>query len=116
MDPEIPQDQASEAIVVAPELATPVEPSGRSVLERILKVIRWIFLGPNGLRAGWKWLLFIFIFALATIAFAGLAKPFLPKTGHNERNLKVMFTFELAQAVIVLLTTGFLAKIVDRKK
>jgi uncharacterized protein len=75
-----------------------------------------IFIGPHGLRAGWKWLIFVLIFAALSFAMVMIARLFVHKPApHSPPNLKLMMVFELIQAACVLLVTGFMAKFIDHR-
>ena len=74
------------------------------------------FVGPHGLRAGWKWLLFILVFAALVFCFGFAATRFIrPPAPHTQPSTRIAFLFESMQAVCVLLATGFMAKLVDKR-
>ncbi|ABF42226.1 Abortive infection protein [Candidatus Koribacter versatilis Ellin345] len=108
MDPQFPPDQPIEispqSPTLDPVLAPPPPPRTNA------------FIGPNGLRAGWKWLIFFLIFCALIFGMAMVVRLFIPRYTPNDRNLKVMFAFEVIQAACVLLATGIMAKLIDKKK
>ncbi len=75
-----------------------------------------IFIGPHGLRAGWKCTLFFVITIGLTALFIPLAMRALPHVPHEQPPLRTMLAQEVIVASIVLLVTGLLAKLVDKKK
>lgn len=74
------------------------------------------FIGPHGLRAGWKWLLFLVVFGALVFGFGAVATRVLgaPKPG-TQPPLKLMFWFEMIEAACVLLATGVMAKLIDHR-
>ncbi len=103
MTEEIP-DSAS------PDVAPPAPPASpqRSIIYRI-------FVGPRGVRAGWKDLIFFLLFALAALALHPLSKlhgkvdPKLPLP------VRVALVDEFSGMLAVLIATGIMAKWIDRK-
>jgi uncharacterized protein len=75
-----------------------------------------VFIGPHGLRAGWKWLLFILVLSALIFCFGfALTRILRPPAPHTQPSLRLMFSFEAVQALCVLLATGVMAKLVDKK-
>jgi membrane protease YdiL (CAAX protease family) len=102
VDPILP----AELTVPAPP-PPPPEPSA----------LRKVFLGPQGLRAGWKYaifmvVLFALIFLFSTLVVMVLGKP----ERHQPLQLKLQFAFEVFEAVAALLATGIMAKLIDKRK
>src|ERR1700760_829055 len=74
------------------------------------------FIGPHGLRAGWKWLLFILTLAVLIFCFGFTLTRFMRAPApHTQPRLRLMFAFEAVQAAGVLLATGFMAKLIDKR-
>lgn len=85
-------------------------PSQPGPLERI-------FIGPNGLRSGWK----AAIFLVATQFLILFLSPFVflvvpPFEPHQPPRLSTLFGVEVFEAVITLLMTGVMAKLIDKQK
>ncbi len=76
---------------------------------------RRVFIGKEGMRAGWSALIFIVIFAIvATVGVLGVRKAHLvsePTKAAPEISLSFGFTFEAIQVLAVLLATCIMAKI-----
>jgi membrane protease YdiL (CAAX protease family) len=100
IDPTIPPAD----VLVAPP--PPPQPS----------IVYKIFLGPYGVRAGWKILMYIALF----IALGFLMRPFFRMLPHMDPKAPMApwtaFWAEFFQMVMVLVPTGILAKLVDHKK
>jgi membrane protease YdiL (CAAX protease family) len=62
-----PAVDAAEAELAAPTLGTPPR-----------RNLRWVFLGGDGLRAGWSLLLFLIVAAALTVAFGAIIGHFYP--------------------------------------
>lgn len=79
--------------------------------------LRWIFFGADGIRAGWRVLLFIAIFLVLEILFGFFAGPFL----RSRMNLKapvepgIALAEEISQLILALLATAVMAVIEKRK-
>jgi hypothetical protein len=76
--------------------------------------LRWVFLGPNGLRAGWGILLFIAIWLLLTLAAQWVLIPALHWRQGTPMPPRVGILFELANIIPALIATWILAKIEGR--
>ena len=89
-------------------LSTPPEPPRRSLFYRA-------FVGPRGVRAGWKVLLFFLIFVGIAMALRPIAR-LLPKVsaGSPVTPGRALLTEFLAMTS-VLLATALMAKLIDRK-
>lgn len=106
MDSQVPPNGLTEPSFNAPPVQPPKQPSA----------FVSIFVGPRGLRAGWKYLiftvlLFLLIAILGTPAVLIIGKP----QPHHVPALKLQFANELDCAVSVLLATWILAKWLDKK-
>ena len=109
MDSEVPPIDPIEPSPEAPAVFSPAPPPRPSA-------VRNVFIGPRGLRAGWKWLLFILAFAGFVFCMGFVATRFISRPApHTQPGLKLMFIFEFIQASAVLLATGVMAKLVDKK-
>jgi len=109
MDSQLPPEQPTETSL---ETAAPQPPPQPSPFRAA--VVK-IFVGPRGLRAGWRWLIFLLIFAALVFGMAMVARLFIHRHTPDDRNIKVGFAFEFIQAACVLLATGFMAKLIDKK-
>jgi membrane protease YdiL (CAAX protease family) len=103
MSDEIHPLDSPEATVSVPPPTRP-----RSVLQKV-------FVGPHGLRAGWKVLIFFLIF----VAVGYLLRPLVKLTGKPDPRLPVapgaVLLRELRSVMAVLTTTAIMAKWIDRK-
>lgn len=94
-----------DSVPSAPSLPPPPR---RSALYRT-------FVGPYGLRAGWKVLLFFLIFAGLGMCFLPLVK-LMPKVNTKEAiPVSTAFVNELFTACAVVIATTIMAKWIDRK-
>ncbi len=76
-----------------------------------------IFVGPNGLRAGWKAVIFLagtmgLVFLLLPFVFL-VVPPFQPP---QQPGLQTMLGMEVTETVLTLLVTGLMAKLIDHQK
>ena len=106
---DIPDSSLSTPII-ASEPPIPTPPSQ----------LRQIFYGPNGLRAGWRFLIFVaIIFVLSTCVSGALRLLLLryPSLGANANALipKRMAPFEVLSFLVVCLATWIMARIEHRK-
>ncbi|HEY3930157.1 MAG TPA: CPBP family intramembrane glutamic endopeptidase [Candidatus Koribacter sp.] len=103
MSTQIPPIEPNETPVVVP--ATPKEPS----------MLYKIFVGPYGVRAGWK----ILIFIAVMFVMLRLSRPLfrmLPKMDpKGPMTPGISIASEFFQMTIIFLATGIMAKLVDRK-
>ena len=92
----------------AQPLAPPAEPPRRSLLYRA-------FVGPRGVRAGWKLVLFFLIFAGIAMALRPIIR-LLPKVSADLPITpgRALLT-EFLGMTAVLLATGVMAKLIDRR-
>ena len=78
-------------------------------------LLRKVFVGPHGLRAGWKVLLFFLI--VVVIGFC--LRPLRKLSGPVNRELPVppgtALLYELPRVLAVLIATGIMARWIDRK-
>src|ERR1700689_5436452 len=82
-------------------LATPQPPK---------RGLHWIFIGAEGLRAGWGVLLFVLLFVGFGFLVAQVLKHLLPPRHHSAVfPLKMAFISEVAQMIPLLLGTGIMA-------
>ena len=92
----------------------PVQPLAPD-LPRQRSLIHRIFVGPRGVRAGWKVLLFFLIFAALSMCFVPIEK-MMP---HVNRGAAIppgrAFVEELLGAAAVLIATWIMARWIDRK-
>ncbi len=97
-----------------------VNPSGEASLpeQHVEHGPRWVFFGPDGLRAGWSALLFIVIFiTLSLLVVTGikhLMHGHLPDP-KGPQSPQVALLFELIQVSMVLAATGIMARIEGRR-
>ena len=76
-----------------------------------------LFVGPNGLRAGWKAVIFLVgteLLILLLVPFVFLFVP--PFEPHKQPRLNTMMAIEVLETVVALLMTGAMAKLIDRQK
>lgn len=78
---------------------------------------RWIFIGENGIRAGWSILIFILIFAALETLFMFVAGHYLrqhlnPKAAVGPR---IVLLQEFCQFVLLLVATGIMAAIEKKR-
>ncbi len=86
----------------------PLTPRRRSALFRV-------FVGPNGVRAGWKILLFFLVFAAVVFCFRPLHK-LMPKVDPKSSIPPgVAFVEEFLGMAAVLIATFIMARLIDRK-
>src|SRR5262249_51393118 len=78
-------------------------------------LLRRVFVGPYGLRAGWK----VLIFVLVRFAVSFCFRPLRKLSGPVNRELPVppgtALLYELLRALAVLIATGIMARFIDRK-
>src|SRR5215469_9206876 len=76
-------------------------------------LLRKIFVGPHGLRAGWKLLVFVLI--LFAVSFC--LRPLRKLSGPVELPVPpgTALLYELPRAFAVLIATGIMARFIDRK-
>ncbi len=101
--------------VVSPEAAAAVEPSPAPQLS----TLRWIFIGKDGLRAGWSLLIFVLLVAALVYAasrFAAKIHPPSPTkvTTGLEISPAFMATNEAVPFAIILLVGWIMSKIENR--
>ena len=78
---------------------------------------RWVFIGDNGIRAGWSVLIFLAIFIALEVLF-GLALGRYFRAHMNPKAAvgpRISFLQEICQFVLVLIATGVMAAIEKRK-
>ena len=93
----------------------PLQPTGQAPPPRRRSLIYRVFVGPRGLRAGWKVLIFFLLFAIVSMCFIPVAK-MLPKLGHGTPlPPSIALVEELIGAASVLITTAIMARFIDRK-
>jgi membrane protease YdiL (CAAX protease family) len=101
MDPQVPPPETTNQA-----LEMPISPQPR----------HGAFIGPDGLRAGWKFAIFLLAVIALVMVLVPIAMMFVGKPRpHTQPPLKVMLAIEIMEAVATLIVTGFLAKVVDRK-
>lgn len=97
--------QISAGIPADPQPTPPVEAPKHNAL-----------IGPNGLRAGWKYLFFLILLVIGVFLFSTAAVLLLGKpVRHQPIPIKNMFGFEVGEAIAVLLVTALMAKVIDKK-
>ena len=101
-----------------PRMTTPAEPATPPPLpEAPKRDLRWVFVGQNGIRAGWGMLLFVLIFVAATFLLGSLLKLLLhPKPMPKDAALppKMGMISEALPAFCVFLATAVMALIEKR--
>src|SRR5215469_3894867 len=94
----------------SPEATVSVPPPTRP-----RSLLRKVFVGPHGLRAGWK----VLIFVLVLFAVGFCLRPLGKLGGPVNRELPVppgtALLYELLRALAVLIATGIMARFIDRK-
>ena len=114
--PFMPQDQPTSKI--APELGlqpeTPASPPEPQKFARL----RRVFLGPQGLRAGWSVLLFIFLSAIILTALALGIATFAGMKQHAKPTTLSPFPALASEAikVIAILIAGFVMARIERRR
>ena len=93
----------------APAPEPPTEPPPQSW-------VRFVFYGPNGLRAGWRLLIFLLILSAISGGFFLALRPFAHRvvSGHPAFSVEVLVTTEVVSFVVILLTTFLMTKIEGR--
>jgi len=110
--PSLPQSDPNpvsnaDAIAV-PDPVVPEPP------EKPYRGLRWIFVGAQGLRAGWSIIIFLLLFVLFTLAFqTALAKAHLAGKGVSF-TARTAFFGEFSGFVAMLLAAGLVARIERR--
>jgi membrane protease YdiL (CAAX protease family) len=79
---------------------------------RAFAQLRSIVIGTGGIRAGWRLLLFVLIFAVVALAIHTAANPFIPHTLHAP---KVLLPTMIAVQEVALITCTVLATLVMGK-
>src|SRR5215469_8215627 len=96
--------------VDSPEATVSVPPPTRP-----RSLLRNVFFGPHGLRAGWK----VLIFVLIVFAVSFCLRPLGKLSGPVNRELLVpsgtALFYEFPRALAVLIATGIMARFIDRK-
>jgi membrane protease YdiL (CAAX protease family) len=104
-------DSPFEAVTPNPETPVIAPPPPQPTL------LHDMFLGARGLRAGWKWLLFILVMAAIIFVLAQPVRLLLPRPApHTSPSLKLMGWFQTIQAAGVLIATGVMAKLIDKER
>ncbi|HEY3703460.1 MAG TPA: CPBP family intramembrane glutamic endopeptidase [Terracidiphilus sp.] len=125
MEPEKPVRALENEGPLAGDLMQPnQEPQGSEYQTAVVapgaKDLRWVFLGPHGLRAGWSLALFIALLSLALIAFAGIANalfgPFIHAGSRTGTIDPVSSTLEKAVEVLSLLSAVFVMARIERRR
>jgi uncharacterized protein len=82
---------------------------------RSRSLLRKVFVGSHGMRAGWK----VLIFVLVLLGLLYCLRPLGKLTGPLNRELPVLsgtaLFYEFPRALAVLIATGIMAKFIDRK-
>ena len=103
MSDEVHPVDSPEAAESVPQRSGP-----RSLLKKV-------FVGPRGLRAGWK----VLIFVLILFAVSFCLRPLRKLSGPVNRELPVppgtALLYELPRVLAVLIATGIMARWIDRK-
>lgn len=78
--------------------------------------VRWVFLGPQGLRAGWSILIFVGIFLWSVFALSAIIGHFHQAKAHSDAATSpaVELINEGAQVLLVLLATWVMSRIESR--
>jgi uncharacterized protein len=108
MTDEIPSSGPLENVPPTPPVSPPPGPPQRSVFYRI-------FVGPRGIRTGWKVLIFFLLVALIVVCLYLLARmqgELNPKVPIPAR---VVVPLQFIEALAVLIATAIMAKWIDRK-
>src|SRR5215469_5444444 len=103
-------DPVSEVPSLDVEAVQPAPPAlpRRSLIYRV-------FVGPRGVRAGWKVLIFFLLFAIISIAFLPIIK-LMPKVPHGAPIPPSLgLVNEFFGMASVLIATALMAKLIDRK-
>jgi uncharacterized protein len=107
------------------EITTNIEPSPQSFLDQIpapptpppdTHGLRWVFIGKNGIRAGWGIALFILIFIACGFGISFLIRHFIHPHAMNRAVMtaRTGTTFEAVQLLCIVIATGALA-LIERK-
>lgn len=100
--------QPAETVPAIPPPSSPSAPPRRSLLYRV-------FVGPRGLRAGWKVLIFFLLFGLAVFALHPLTKLYGNVDPKQPMPAGVALLDESTGALAILIATAIMAKWIDRK-
>ncbi len=82
--------------------------------ERELNRLKWIFIGQDGLRAGWKCLLFVGVVIVITIIFHPLQRR-LPQMDPRAFGARAVVAHEALRLLITILATILMIRLIDRK-
>jgi hypothetical protein len=101
------------------EIAPPANPALLETRIEPERDIRWIFLGPNGLRAGWGVLLFALIFVATYYLLSWALGPLFLSLTHGQRHMQSMpiglgFLMEGFQVACMVVATVSMALIERR--
>jgi membrane protease YdiL (CAAX protease family) len=106
-------DQEMTDQIPGPDSLDATVPPPRPTRRR--SVLFKVFVGPQGVRAGWKILVFLLIFGAVAFCLRPLAK-LLPKVDPKSPiPAGVAFVREFLVMLAVLTATGLMAKLIDRK-
>ncbi|HUN83735.1 MAG TPA: CPBP family intramembrane glutamic endopeptidase [Terracidiphilus sp.] len=116
MEPEN-YPNAPDAVVPQPEepIALPPEPVPPPEKSPFAKALRWTFLGPQGLRAGWSVALFIGLLVLFTIPLGMLMSKLHLVGKRGEFTPSSAFFGELT-AVIGMIAAGAIVALIERRR
>lgn len=104
----VPEDPPVASVPAAPVLAAPVSDRPRQ------RDFLWVFVGPNGLRAGWGVLLFVAVWLLLTLAAQWVVMPALHWHQGMPMPPRVGIFLEVANFIPAVIATWILAKIERR--
>ena len=118
MEPEIHPPQPKAPLVEKNTTAHTAETVAPSLGERIMRGLNWTFIGPQGLRAGWSVLIFVFLTLLFMIAL-GMAATAIVKPAHdanpNILTSKAALIIEMIQ-FLAALGAGVIVAFIERRR
>jgi hypothetical protein len=119
MEPEI-QHGAEETQPVMEESAAALTPeaTGPGPEERPYRGLRWIFWGPQGLRAGWSVAIFLFLTLLIMVALGTATTWFVKQVLHAKTGIFTAATMIISEVISVLaiLGAGWIVAMIERRR
>jgi membrane protease YdiL (CAAX protease family) len=119
MEPEIqpPQPPAPPADRVS-QADLPSQPAGHGAEEKPYRGLRWIFIGSQGLRAGWSALLFIFFTFVILIAMGDVVRLITGHRRHGAPTSLSPFQALISEtlSVLAILGAGALMALIERRR
>jgi len=120
MDPEIqpPAESPAPQALAAPEAALAPEPLALGPDEQEYHGLRWIFIGPQGLRAGWSVTLFLVLTVLFMLMLGTAANVFIKQILHIKTGDFTPATAMIQEVILFLslLGSGALMALLEQRR